>query len=457
MENKLQGRDYLTVGSMLFGLFFGAGNLIFPVHMGQLAGNQTLAATLGFIVTGVGLPFLGVLAIGISRGGGLYDVASRVHPYYGLFLTVALYLTIGPFFALPRTATVPFEIAFAGNLAPKLHTGALALFTLCFFLLAIFFALRPTKLMVWIGKVLNPLFLIFLAILILQVFIQPFGSLATTKVTETYQLFPFSTGFLEGYNTMDALASLAFGILVVDALKQLNVKKPSAIARATFKSGIVTVILMALIYGCLAYIGAISTHAFHLSANGGIALAQIAHYYFGTGGSILLALIVSLACLKTAIGLIVSCSETFQRLFPTLSYRTYVLGFGVIGCLIANFGLSSIIAFSLPVLMFLYPLAITLILLIFLAPLFQHRQIVYQVTTLFTGLVALLEGLRASSLSATAWGQQLLQWCYNWLPFANNGMGWIAPAACGFLLGIVLSIFYKTPAPFTQPTKKASS
>src|SRR5699024_3954256 len=123
MNNKLSLSAYITIGSMLFGLFFGAGNLIFPVHMGQEAGSSTLIATLGFIITGVGLPFLGIVAIGFSKSNGLYDLASRISPKYGLIFTMILYLTIGPFFALPRTATVSFEI----GLTPFISTEYMAL------------------------------------------------------------------------------------------------------------------------------------------------------------------------------------------------------------------------------------------------------------------------------------------------------------------------------------------
>jgi len=97
-ETKLTAASYLTIGSMLFGLFFGAGNLIFPVHMGQLAGAEVHSAIIGFLVTGIGLPFLGIVAMGITNSNSLFDLASRVHPIYAYFMTIALYLTIGPVF-----------------------------------------------------------------------------------------------------------------------------------------------------------------------------------------------------------------------------------------------------------------------------------------------------------------------------------------------------------------------
>ena len=163
---KLTWRQLAAVGSMLFGLFFGAGNLIFPVAMGQLAGRNLWAAAAGFLITGVGLPLLGVAALGLSRESGLLALSSRVGRGYGLAFTCALYLTIGPFFAIPRCATVSYTV----GIAPLVPGGgaALGVFSLAFFAVVLFFSLRPGELLTWIGKVLNPLFLCFLAVLVVR-------------------------------------------------------------------------------------------------------------------------------------------------------------------------------------------------------------------------------------------------------------------------------------------------
>ncbi|HRK99702.1 MAG TPA: branched-chain amino acid transport system II carrier protein, partial [Trichococcus flocculiformis] len=167
MDKKLSNKEYIYIGSMLFGLFFGAGNLIFPVHMGQLAGQNLLPAILGFIMTAVGLPFLGIVAMGLSGKESLLEMASKIHPKYGVFFTAALYLTIGPFFATPRTATVSFEAAFAPYLDPSMTKMALFLFSLLFFIAVLWFSLKPSEILKWVGKVLNPIFLVFLSVLIL--------------------------------------------------------------------------------------------------------------------------------------------------------------------------------------------------------------------------------------------------------------------------------------------------
>lgn len=441
MDKKLSFSSYLLVGSMLFGLFFGAGNLIFPVHMGQLAGASTPLATIGFLATAIGLPFLGVIAIGISGSSGLFDLAGRVHPVYGYLMTILLYLTIGPFFALPRTATVSYEIGLVPFLPKEVHQLGLAVFTFVFFAVALAFSMRPNKLLMWVGKVLNPLFLAVLAILIVLSVVSPMGSVSQIAVAEPYAASPFFKGFLEGYNTMDALASLAFGIIVVNSLKELGVKSPRGIALDTIRSGAVSVFLMGLIYAFLAYMGATSANQFAVSENGGIALAQIANYYLGTAGSVLLAIIVTVACLKTAIGLITACSQTFCELFPNrLSYRTYTILFTLVSLLIANIGLTQIISLSIPVLMFLYPLAISLILLGILSPLFHNRRCVYLIPTIFTLFAGVGDFLAAlpKQLTEQPTVKAILGIYRESLPFFSLGMGWVIPLAVGLVVGFIV-------------------
>ena len=438
MEKKLSSKDYLYLGSMLFGLFFGAGNLIFPVHMGQEAGANVWPAIIGFLITGIGLPFLGIIAIGISGENGLFDLASRVHKGYGYFFTVALYLVIGPFFAMPRLAATSFEIGLTPFVAESQKTLFLAIFSILFFALSWWFSRNPSKLLDYVGKFLNPLFLALLAMLIVMSFVKPMANIHDITVLGKYRDHAFFTGFQNGYNTLDVLASLAFGIIVVNTLKNKGVTKKSTITADTFKSGAVSVLLMGIIYSFLSLMGTMSMGKFDLSENGGIALAQIAHYYLGTGGSIILALIVVVACLKTTIGLTTAFSETFAELFPGLSYSTLIAGVSIIPCIIANVGLTSIISYSTPVLMFLYPLAIILVLLGVSGPLFKNNPIVYQTVTIFTIIPALIDGLQSSPawIQNASITQKIIEFTKNTLPFFGIGMGWIVPAVFGLILGL---------------------
>ena len=438
---KLSIQEIITVASMLFGLFFGAGNLIFPASMGQMSGANMWPAAAGFLITGVGLPLLGVAALGISRENGLLGLSSRVSRKYGLLFTCLLYLTIGPFFAIPRCATVSFTVGVEQLLPQTDQTLALALFSLLFFAAVLFFSLRPGEILTWIGKVLNPLFLCFLAILIIRALSEPLGQIAEIAPSGTYITDAFATGLLEGYNTMDALAGLAFGIIVVNAIRSLGVSEPDEIAKSTVKAGLLSAMLMALIYVLVTMIGAQSRGSFAAAANGGEALAQIAEHYFGSIGALILAFTVTLACLKTAIGLITSCAETFVKLFPHgPGYHIWAIGFCLLSFLIANLGLNAIIACSMPVLMFLYPLAIVLILLTLFGKAFHDDRRVLRWTigmTVIAAIYDLLRSLPASLLSALSLDQPI-HWISDMVPLAAQGFGWIPLSLLGFLLGCAM-------------------
>lgn len=440
MDRKLTIKEYIFLASMLFGMFFGAGNLIFPVSMGQQAGSNLWPAILGFCLTGVGIPLLGIAAMGISRSEGLFDMCKRVGKPYGYFFTCLLYLAIGPLFAIPRTATVSFSV----GIQPVIHADntsiALCIFSAVFFIIVLFFSLRPSGIMTWIGKILNPLFLLFLALLAITALTNPMGAISAGEPTGNYVEMSFFQGFLDGYNTLDALASLAFGIVLINSIRNLGIQSPEAISASTLKSGILSTILMAAIYCMLTVVGAQSRSVLGISADGGEALFQIGSHYFGTFGGILLGIIVTIACLKTAIGLITSCATAFVELFPnSLSYRTYAILFCVFSFAIANFGLNRIIELSLPVLMFLYPLTITLILLCLFGRWFNYDRRVFVSVTVCTGLASVFDFLNALPEAAKEYlhVEGLLS-AANVLPFFSIGMGWIIPACIGLIFGLVL-------------------
>ena len=438
---KLTLRQLLAVASMLFGLFFGAGNLIFPASMGQLAGRNLWLAAAGFLVTGVGLPLLGVAALGISRAEGLLGLSSRVSRGYGLFFTCLLYLTIGPFFAIPRCATVSYTVGIQRMLPETGQTLALAVFSLVFFAAVLFFSLRPGEILTWVGKVLNPLFLAFLAVLVLRALTAPLGAVSAIEPSGSYAGAALSTGLLEGYNTMDALASLAFGIIVVNAIRGLGVEEPGQVARSTVLAGVFSSLLMALIYLLVTVVGAQSRGAFPAAANGGEALAQIAEHYFGAAGALILAATVTIACLKTAVGLITSCSETFVELFPKgPGYRVWAVIFCAVSFLIANLGLNAILNYSTPVLMFLYPLSIVLILLTLGGRLFGNHPTVLRWTIGCTAVAALADLLRTlpEGTRAVLHLEGVVTLAESWLPLCKAGFGWLVPAVIGLVIGLVL-------------------
>ncbi len=440
MDKKIPFSTYAVIGTMLFGMFFGAGNLIFPIQMGQLAGTNYWLALIGFLVTAIGLPFLGILAIGLSGSNGLRDLASKVHPVFGVVFALALYLTIGPFFAIPRTATVPFVVGFEPFIDPSQATLWLAIFSFVFFAVVFYFSLNPAKIMDIIGKYLTPAFLIFLFVLIGISLLSPMGSFV--EPAGSYINEAFMTGFKEGYNTMDALASLAFGIIVINAIKRTGVTDKKEIAKATLKSGVFAMALMMLIYGLIAYMGASSVTAIGTFDNGGQIFAAVADHFFGSYGAILLAIIIVLACLKTSIGLITACSEFFHEVFPKVSYKAFVVILCVVSFTIANVGLTNIITYAVPVLMFLYPLAIVLIVLALVGPLFNYKQSVFAVAILLTFFISLIDGYNALVASVPAFEVGFLTEVADvyarYLPLYSIGLGWIVPAVVGVLVGLLI-------------------
>ncbi|WP_048000038.1 branched-chain amino acid transport system II carrier protein [Lactiplantibacillus herbarum] len=446
MQTRLSGKNLLFIGTMLFGLFFGAGNLIFPIFLGQQAGRNVGSAIIGLLITGIGLPLLGVIGMGLTRSQGVFDLAAKVNRTYAYIFTVLLYFTLGPLFAMPRLATTAFQIGLAPFITNKQQPLVLLIFSILFFGLTWFLARNPGKIMTYVGKWLTPLFLILLGALLLVAMIKPLGSLNVTA-TGAYAAHPVLTGFTEGYNTMDALASLAFGIVVIDAIRNLGITDPTQIATGTIKAGVISMSLMAVIYALLAIAGTMSLGRFAPATNGGITLAQIANAYFGWFGNILLALIVIIACLKTAIGLTSAFGDTLHGLFPKISYQWLIVLACLIPAILANVGLTEKITYSTPVLMFLYPLAIVLILLAVLSPWLGTSRWLYGMTTAWTLIPAILAGVAAMP---SAWTHatifQSLLHLNTALPLASLGLGWSAPALIGFVLGWVISRFTAKPS-----------
>ncbi|MFD2118063.1 branched-chain amino acid transport system II carrier protein [Paenibacillus yanchengensis] len=431
MTKTISTKDMIVIGLMLFALFFGAGNLVFPVMLGQLAGTAVSEAAIGFLLTGVGLPLLGVIAFSISGQPDLLSLTNRVHPIFGLIFTTTLYLTIGPLFAMPRTGSVSYEIAIKPFLTEQDNAIPLFLFTISFFALSCFLSLNPSKMIDIVGKWLTPLLITFMAILALTTLLYPLGQPMAPQVK--YESYPFFQGFQEGYLTMDALAALVFGIIVINAIKDKGAHSPKLLLQTGIKSSILAAAILAVIYFVLAYIGASSVEKLNYLANGGEVLAQISQHYYGTYGGIILGIIVLLACLTTAIGLTTACSSYLQSLIPHISYKTYAVLLSLVSALLANAGLNDLIQISEPVLKILYPLAIVLMLLTFFHPLFKGKRQVYWFSLTFTFLVSIVEGLSSSKLKIVS----LTNLYSDYLPLFDIGLGWIIPALIGAILGFI--------------------
>lgn len=444
MKRDLTLKETVVITSMLFGMFFGAGNLIFPAKVGLDAGSNMWSAFAGVFITAVGIPMLAVVGLGLSRSEGVVELSQRVSRKYSLFFCTLLYLTIGPLFAIPRCASTAFSVGAVNLLPQEGERLYLALFSLVFFAVVLYFSLKPGGIMTWIGKWLNPVFLVFLAVLVIAALAKPISSISAVAPAESYASSgsAFFRGFLEGYNTLDALAGLAFGIVVIDVVRKNGISQPERVAVNTAKAGIFSCLFMGLIYLFITLICAQSAPVCAGADNGGTVLGTIANHYFRSAGSVLMTLIVTFACLKTAIGLVTSCSKAFVDMFPKgPGYTVWAVVFSLISFGIANFGLTTIVSWCVPVLMFLYPLAITLILLSLSGKFIGTNPTVYRTTTAFTLIAAVFDMIGA--VSGMMPGNRVLAglkaFAGNILPLYDLGLGWILPAAIGFLAGLLLA------------------
>lgn len=234
MSHRLSSKDIMALGFMTFALFVGAGNIIFPPMVGLQSGEHVWWAALGFLITAVGLPVITVIALA-RVGGGIDALSTPIGRSAGLVLATVCYLAVGPLFAIPRTATVSFEV----GIAPLTGNGPLPLFiySVVYFALVIGISLYPGRLLDTVGHILAPLKILALAILGIAALIWPAGPLITA--TDAYQQAPFSSGFVNGYLTMDTLGALVFGIVIVNAARSRGVVSAVLLTRYTIWAGLI--------------------------------------------------------------------------------------------------------------------------------------------------------------------------------------------------------------------------
>lgn len=426
-------RSFIPIGLMLFALFFGAGNLIFPASMGQAAGSNVWWAILGFCITGVGLPLVAVIAVGFSGKNTLQEIASRVDPRFALFYTVVAYLAIGPCFAVPRTGTVSYEIAVRPFLSEEAAAGGLPIFLVVFFVFSGWMAATPTKLVDRIGKILTPCLVLTILIFIIQSFIHPLGEPQTPTEAYATPVKALIQGILDGYNTLDAIAALIFASLVISSVRFAGFSDPVEVTSQVYRSGFVAGPLLAFIYIFIAKIGSESVQAIGMQDTGAPILAKCAMIFLGDGGAVLLAAMVLLACLTTCIGLISCCATFALETTHKFNYVFWVVVFTVISYLIGLFGLKTIIVSTIPVLMFLYPLCVAIVFLIFTHNLFGGSRCVWRWTIGFTFVMALYNGLQTANVGVGSLEPILDEW----LPLYSYGLGWIPFAAAGFIIGLI--------------------
>ena len=407
--------DIVGLGFMTFAFFLGAGNIIFPPMAGFLAGEQMSWAMLGFLVTGVGLPLATILAVA-RAGGGLLTMTRLLPAGVGTLMAVAAYLIIGPAFATPRTGLVAYEMGLKPFLGDMADQFSLTIFTLAYFGLTLWLSLEQGRLLDAIGKVLTPVLVLLLAVLGIAVLVAPQGSVPVTS--GDYIAHPGIKGLLEGYNTMDTFGALMFGMLIIDVLKQKGISEVRLQTRYLAWAGIIAAAGLCLVYISLFELGATSGGLLANPANGGEIVALYVAKLFGPAGQLVLAGIVSLACLTTAVGLTSACADFFHTLWPRLSYKGLVIGMSLLCALIANVGLSALISLSIPVLVAIYPVAVALVVVTFLKEHFTHPRLAFRLVLLVSMLFGALDGLKTAGVDL-----QL----FNFLPLFELGLAWLLP------------------------------
>jgi branched-chain amino acid:cation transporter, LIVCS family len=436
-SNKGFFKENIAVGFMLFALFLGAGNIIFPPLLGQQAGDQFFLSIIGFLITGVGLPLLAIVAVA-KNGGDLQVLSNRVHPVFGIVFTSIVYLSIGPLFAIPRTGAVSYNIGIIPFLPDSQVESWVPLFitTIIFFGVTLYLAFNPTKLVDRIGKILTPALLIVILILAVKAFVTPMGEFGEAQ--GSYISNAFSESFIQGYLTMDVLSALVFGIVVIQALQLRGVKDVSKQVKISIFAGIIAAIGLSFVYISLAYIGATSVDATGYFKDGGQIIAAAAQVLYGDFGNIILSATIILACLTTSVGLLSANASFFARIYPKLSYKAYLLIFTLFSFAISNVGLEKLISISLPVLMMIYPIAIVLMVVALFAGQFNHARIIYILPLIVATVVGLNDGLKTAGIEIAAYDNFL-----NLLPLQSQNLGWLIPSVIACVIGIIISLMKK--------------
>lgn len=421
---KLKKKQFIFTALMLFSMFFGAGNLIFPPFSGNLAGTRFFLALIGILLTAVCFPVMGVAAV--ARTGGLDKLGDRVHPVFSQLFSLLIFLSIGPMIAIPRTATVPFALAIQPYIGAFNPTLALFLFTVAFFCTALWLSLNPSKQVERMGKVLTP---ILITLILVMFFAVVLGPKSTAPATGRYADHAILSGFVDGYQTLDVAASLVFGIVIIELMQSYGITDMEEASRATGRTGILAGIFLGSIYFMLSFIGSVSSGISQSYPNGAEVLRVMTDQQFGWFGAVLLALIFLLACMTTCVGLITCCSQYFHRMIPKISYRMFAVIISLFSLFLANRGLDKILAFSLPVLTILYPLCLVLIVLAFLDPAIHSSKIVYRLVTVVTFVLSICDAL----------GGESVRNALSFLPLSSSGLGWLVPSIVALIVGWALA------------------
>ncbi|WP_288291886.1 branched-chain amino acid transport system II carrier protein [uncultured Varibaculum sp.] len=428
MNSKTRVFNVLVTGLALFAMFFGAGNLIFPVMIGVESGVEQVPATIGFMLTGVLLPMAGMIAAATSSSGVL-GIIERISHYPGLVFCWLIFLSTGMLYAIPRTAAASFSMSFQASTGDS-HL-ALFIYTLVFFGIAGYLCLNPRNVLDRIGGLLTPALLILLAVMIIAAIATMDPSEAAP--IEKYASTPTLKGIFDGYGTLDAIASFVFGVVIIRALRQKGFQPGRQLFGVTALSGVIAAFFLGLVYFGLSMVGSRVGRLNPDVKDGGEGLAFAAQHLFGPTGRVILGAIAILACLTTAIGLVEASTQFFRGLFPQISRPVWVVLHVIVSLAIANLGLEALVNVIVPVMMFCYPitimLVVTCILDIFIP---GHMFWAYRLSVWLAAFFGLFDGLKAAGV--------LEEWIDSTIPLASLGLGWLIPSLVMLALGLIIDI-----------------
>ena len=414
-------KDVLLTGFALFAMLFGAGNLIFPPMLGYETNSSWIPTMLAFTITGVGFPFLGILSVSIV-GNGIKDFANRVSPTFSKIFAIISILAIGPMLAIPRTGATAYEITFLYNgMESSIYKY---IYLICYFGIVILFSLRANKVIERVGKILTPILLILLFLIIIK-------GIFFANLSVKPDIYPhaFKRGFLEGYQTMDTIASIAYAGIILKAIKSGRNLTQKQEFSFLIKAGLVAILSLALIYGGFALVGA-KMHSVLVTKDKIELLVKTTSYLLGGYGNLILAICVAGACLTTAIGLVATVGEFFSSI-TSFKYENIVIFTVIISFLLSILGVESIIRISVPILIFIYPVMISLIILNLFGK-YIKNDYVYKGVVLFTGIIGLIESLESLGIK-NYYTNSILEI----LPFSDYGLTWLFSGLIGYILCVL--------------------
>ena len=427
----MKKKELLMIGLMVFSIFFGAGNLIFPPIIGKQAGTSVFTTMFFFSITAIIFPILGIVAV--AKSDGLRNLANRVDPIFSIIFTIAAYLAIGPALAMPRAGTLPFEIAISPYIPANVSKGLiLFIYTTVFFGVVYWLSLSPNKLLERISKITSPIFLVLILMLFVGTFLKPMGEYMPPE--PLYAKNMGLQGFLDGYLTLDALAGLNYGLVVVYVIKQKNVLEESKIAKIVISTGIFAGILLFVVYMMLAHVGASSISKFPNTSNGAEILADVMKYLYGNFGAVLLACMFTVACLNIGVGLTTSLSQYFHSMVKRVPYKVWATIWVIWSYMLANLGLNKIMEYSVPVLLAIYPASLVLIVLALIDKYIKGSSTVYRFVIYPTVVISIIHTLDKINIEIPLASSLVKK-----LPLQSADLGWLSAAGICFVIGFIIS------------------